>query len=259
MNRNWLNRIICDDCEKIIPRLDDNSIDIVITSPPYNVDLGNNKYHKSPYDLYNDNREHQEFIQWVVHIFGLIKPKLVHGGRVCINIGDTRNGSVLTHHDIVHGMVYDLNYIPMTTIVWNKNTTSNRCAWGSYMSPSSPSFPCPFEYISVFANESKKKVGNKEDITVSKEDFIRNSWGVWSFAPETKQRRMGHNAMFPPELPRRLIDQLSFKGDTVLDPFSGMGTTVITAKEMERNYIGIELSPNYCQKSRARLNGYDIF
>ncbi|MFW6016310.1 MAG: DNA methyltransferase, partial [bacterium] len=75
-------------CEEIIPHLDDKSIDIVITSPPYNVDLGNNKYNKNPYDLYNDNKEHSQYIIWLKNIFQLIYPKLKKGGRIAINIGD---------------------------------------------------------------------------------------------------------------------------------------------------------------------------
>ena len=258
MNDRFLNEITCGDCEQLIQDLDDDSIDLLITSPPYNVNLGFNKKHKNPYDLYQDNRPYQEYLDWLQSIFGKVKDKMVTGGRVCINIGDKANGSVPTHSDIIQFMTHELSYVLMTTLVWNKNQTGNRTAWGSYMSPSSPSFPTPFEYILVFAKDTKKKVGDKDKITVHKDDFIKNAWGMWTFAPETRQKKMGLNAMFPVELPKRLIEMLSYREDVVFDPFSGLGTTCLTAKCLERNYIGFEMSVDYCKKSRARVKVGDL-
>ena len=253
MNTNFINQVTCGDSVQLVKELADNSLDLVVTSPPYNVDLGNNKYHKDPYDLYNDNKDHNDYLDWLQSLFGNIKEKLVTGGRVVINIGDGKNGSVSTHSDIIQFMVRELNYILMTTIIWNKNQIGNRTAWGSYMSPSSPSFPTPFEYILVFAKDTKKKVGDKDKITVHKDDFIKNSLSMWNFAPETRQKKMGLSAMFPVELPKRLIEMLSYKDDVVLDIFSGMGTTCLTAKCLERQYIGFEMSVEYCKKSRTRV------
>ena len=253
MNDRFINEITCGDCEQLIQELDNDSIDLLVTSPPYNVNLGFNKKHKNPYDLYQDNMPYQEYLEWLKSIFGKVKDKMVSGGRVCINIGDMANGSVPTHSDIIQFMSYDLNYVPMTTIIWNKNQIGNRTAWGSYMSPSSPSFPTPFEYILVFAKDTKKKVGDKDKITVHKDDFIKNSLSMWNFAPETRQKKMGLSAMFPVELPKRLIEMLSYKDDVVLDIFSGMGTTCLTAKCLERQYIGFEMSVEYCKKSRTRV------
>jgi DNA modification methylase len=258
VNDRFINEITCGDCEQLTQELDDNSVDLLITSPPYNVDLGHNKKHKSPYDLYQDNKEHKDYIEWLTRIFSNVKSKMVSGGRVCINIGDGKNGSVPTHSDIIQFMTKELGYVMMTTLIWNKSQIGNRTSWGSYMSPSSPSFPSPFEYILVFAKDTKKKVGDKDNITVSKDEFIKNSLGMWTFAPETRQKKMGLNAMFPVELPRRLIQMLSYKNDVVMDIFSGLGTTCLTAKCLERQYIGFELSVDYCKKSRARVNIGDI-
>ena len=72
-------------------------IDLIITSPPYNVNLGNNKYHKTPYDLYRDNREHSEYISWLKRVFKEVQRVLKHGGRVAINICDGKNGAIPTH------------------------------------------------------------------------------------------------------------------------------------------------------------------
>ncbi len=253
MNKRFLNEITCGDCEQLVQELDDESLDLIVTSPPYNVDLGYNKKHENPYDLYQDNKEHHDYLNWLKSIFDKIKPKLVSGGRICLNIGDGKNGSVPTHSDIIQFMTHELGYLLMTTLIWNKHQIGNRTSWGSYMSPSSPSFPSPFEYILVFAKDTKKKTGDKDKITVTRDDFISNSLGLWSFAPETRQKKIGLSAMFPVELPRRCIEMLTYKEDVVLDPFSGMGTTCLAAKQLGRNYIGFELSVDYCKKSRERI------
>lgn len=246
-----LNNIYNMDCLNGLRKMDDNTIDLVVTSPPYNVDLGNNKYNKNPYNLYNDNKEHQEYISWLKEIFSLVYLKLKSGGRVCINIGDGKNGAVPTHSDVIQ-MMCEIGYIPMSVIIWNKNTVSGRTAWGSFKSPSCPSFPTPFEYILVFAKDSRKlKYKGETDLT--KEEFIDWSLALWTFAPETRQKKIGHPAMFPEELPKRLIKMFSWKGALVVDPFNGAGTTCKVAKELGRQYIGFEISKDYCDIATERI------
>lgn len=237
----------------LIDSLRENSIDMVITSPPYNVDLGNNKYHKESYDLYNDNREHTEYIGWLKSIFEKLYYRLKSGGRVAINIGDRKNGAIPTHVDIIYFMSRQLNYIPMTTIIWNKSQIGNRTSWGSWLSPSCPSFPTPFEYIMVFAKETTKR-RDKGEATVSRDEFIKNSLAMWTMAPETKQKAMGHTAMFPVELPYRLLQQLTYRYDVVVDPFAGLGTTGVACKKLDRNFIGFELSADYAEKANKRIS-----
>lgn len=250
------NTIYCGDCLDLIPQLDDRTIDLVVTSPPYNVDLGNNKYHKSPYDLYNDNKEHKEYISFLEEVFRRIYPKMKTGGRVCINIGDGCNGAIPTASDISQCM-RGLTYIPTTHIVWEKGQCGARTAWGSFMSPSCPSFPTPFEHILVFCKENNK-LQEKGETDLTKQEFIDWSLALWRFLPETKQTEIGHNAMFPVELPTRCIKMLSYVGALVLDPFSGAGTTALAAKMLKRNYIGFELSETYCGIARKRIREMQI-
>ena len=132
------------DCLDVICQLENNSIDLVVTSPPYNVNLGKNKYNKNSYDLYKDNKEHSEYIFWLETIFLYLYPKLKKGARVCVNIGDQKNGKIPTHSDIAQFM-NKIGYVPFTTIIWNKSQIGNRTSWGSWLSPSSPSFPTPFD------------------------------------------------------------------------------------------------------------------
>ncbi|MFA5759890.1 MAG: DNA methyltransferase, partial [Clostridia bacterium] len=145
-------------------------MDLVVTSPPYNVDLGNNKFNKNAYDIYNDNLEHKEYLKWLKGIFEEIYKKLKPGGRAVINIGDPKNGRIPTHSDIINFMTRELNYLNMATILWMKNQVGNRFAWGSFASPSSPSFPEPFEYILIFAKESLK-LQEKGEVDITPEEF----------------------------------------------------------------------------------------
>ena len=240
--------------EDIIPILEDKSIDLVITSPPYNVDLGKNKFNDNPYDMYNDNLDHFEYIKWLKDdIFGPLYPKLKSGGRCVINIGDGKNGAVPTHSDIIHFMARELKYIPMANIIWNKSQIGNRFSWGSYMSPSCPSFPKPFEYIMVFAKDNTKLQIKGETDLIPKE-FKEWAFSIWNIAPETKMKEIGHPAMFSINIPYRLIKMLSWKNATILDPFNGAGTTGVACKELDRKYIGIEMSEQYCDITVKRLN-----
>ena len=240
------------DCLDAIYYLDDNSIDLVITSPPYNVDLGNNKYNKNSYDLYKDNKEHAEYISWLETIFLYLYPKLKKGARTVINIGDGKNGKIPTHSDIIQFMT-KIGYLPFANIIWNKGQVSNRTAWGSWMSPSSPSFPKPFEYILIFAKETYK-LQTKGVTDLDGEYFKQCAYSIWNIAPETRMKKIGHPAMMPIEIPRRLIKMLSWKNATVLDPFNGAGTTGLACQELGRHYIGVELSEHYCNISVSRWN-----
>ena len=245
-------KIIHGECEKVIPTLKNNSIDLVVTSPPYNVDLGNNKYNDKPYDAYKDNKDHFKYIAWLKGIFKDIHQKLKSGGRVVINIGDGKNGRVPTHVDIIHFMTRELTYLPMANIVWNKNQIGNRTAWGSFCSPSAPSFPKPFEYIMVFAKDNLK-LQEKGITDLSNENFIKWSLALWNITGETKMSKYGHPAMFPTEIPHRLIQMLSWVDALVLDPFNGAGTTGVVCEQLKRRYIGIEISEEYCDISRRRI------
>lgn len=251
-------------CEEVIPTLEDNSIDLIITSPPYNVDLGNNKFNKNPYDLYNDNKEYDEYISWLKSIFQKVYAKMKRGGRIAINVGDPHNGRIISHVDISYFMVRDISYLPMANIIWEKSQISNRFSWGSYQSPSCPSFPKSFEYIMVFAKETLK-LQDKGETDLTGEEFKQWAFSRWDITPETKMKKIGHPAVFPLEMPVRLIKMLSWKNATILDPFNGSGTTGIACKKYGRKYIGIELSPQYCEitvqrfKDTRSINELDLF
>jgi site-specific DNA-methyltransferase (adenine-specific) len=238
------------DCLDVIHCLQCDSIDLLITSPPYNVNLGKNKFNKSSYDLYNDNKDHKEYILWMESIFDALYSKLKKGSRICINIGDGKNGKVPTHSDIIQFMT-KIGYLPFANIIWNKGQVGSRCSWGSWMSPSSPSFVNSYEFILIFAKESKK-LQAKGETDLERQEFIDWSLGIWNIKPETQMKKIGHPAMMPLEIPKRLIKMLSWKDSTVFDPFNGAGTTGLACQLLNRKYIAAELSSDYCEISVNR-------
>ena len=177
-------------------------------------------------------------------------------GRIALNVGDPHNGKILSHVDISHFMVRELNYLSMANIVWEKSQISNRLSWGSWCSASSPSFPKSFEYIMIFAKETLK-LEEKGETDLLPEEFKKWAISMWKIAPDTKMKELKHPATFPLALPYRLIKMLSWKNATVLDPFNGAGTTGVACKKLGRKYIGIEISQDYIDISLKRINKAD--
>ena len=236
------NRIYNEDCLDTLERMEDSLLDLTVTSPPYNVSLD--------YNTYDDNKKHDDYIEWLSEIFSMIYLKTKVGGRCVINIGDGKNGSVPTHSDIIQ-MMKEIGWIPMTTIIWDKCQTHSRTAWGSYKSPSCPSFPTPFEYILVFCKETRKLQWEGEtDLTNN--EFVRNSLAIWKFGTEHLQE-LGHPAAFPVELPKRCIRMFAYKNSLIYDPFMGSGTTAIAAYQYECRFIGSEISEEYCKIAESRI------
>ena len=141
-------------------------------------------------------------------------------------------------------------------IIWLKNNLRKLTAWGSWKSPSCPYLSYPFEFIEVFSKDTLKHPGNKEDIDITKDEFIKYVNGHWSMAPETKMKDYGHPAMFPEELVERCLKLFSYKGDVVLDPFNGAGTTTFVANKLGRKYIGIDMSETYCKVAESRIESF---
>lgn len=261
MEVNWIYN---EDCLQTLSRMEDGVLDLTVTSPPYNVDLGHNKHNSDSYDEYDDNRDMEEYLGWLRSIFAEVYRCTKEGGRCVINIGDKANGSVPTHVYITNFML-ELGWGYYTTIIWNKSNIGNRTAWGSYMSASCPSFPTPFEFILVFYKGTRKMEDKwKRGSGVSEKMFIESSLALWSFAGAKKTVKKAskydpqgkdsiHPAAFPVELPLRCIYMLSHKGGLVYDPFMGSGTTAIAALVAGRAFIGSEISASYCEMASRRI------
>ena len=239
-----MNQIICNDALTALKSIEDGSVDIVLTSPPYNFDM--------EYDEHNDKDDAHKYINTLVNIFNECKLTLKDGGRLIINIQPNYKDYFPSHHYLTTELVNG-GLIWRGEILWLKNNLKKLTAWGSYKSPSCPYLSYPFEFIEVFSKTSIKHVGNKEDIDITKDEFIKYVNGHWSIAPEIKMKDYNHPAMFPEELVRRCLKLFSYKNDVVLDPFNGAGTTTLVAHQLDRKYIGIDISESYCETAKERI------
>lgn len=218
--------------------------DLIITSPPYNVGI--------EYNSNNDDESYEEYLvfceKWLANCFYWAKDK----GRFCLNIPlDKNKGGQKSVGADITTIAKKIGWQYHSTIIWNEGNISRRTAWGSWLSASAPYVIAPVELIVVlYKNEWNKKRKGENDIT--KEEFMAWTNGMWTFNGESK-KRIGHPAPFPRELPKRCIKLFSFVGDTVLDPFSGSGTTMIEAFSNRRNFVGLELDESYCKLSKDRF------
>lgn len=247
-----VDKIICGDSEVILKSLPDNSIDLVFTSPPYNFGL---EYKQSEDDHYWSS-----YFEKLFKIFDECIRVVKYGGRIIVNIQPLFSDYIPTHH-IISKYLMDKKLIWKGEILWEKNNYNCKyTAWGSWKSPSSPYLKYTWEFIEVFCKGDLKKEGASESIDISAEEFKKWVVAKWSIAPERKMKKFGHPAMFPEELAERVLKLFSFQGDVVLDPFNGVGTTTLVAHKMNRRYIGIDVSREYCDTAEDRLKNYvDVY
>jgi len=239
-----MNKIICSDALIALKEIESNSVDIVLTSPPYNFNMD--------YDEHNDKNDAHKYIDTLLNIFDECIRILKDGGRLIINIQPNYKDYFPSHHHITTAMI-DRGLIWRGEIVWLKNNLKKLTAWGSWKSPSCPYLSYPFEFIEVFSKTSLKHFGNKEDIDITKDEFIKCVNGHWTIAPENRMKEFNHPAMFPEELVTRCLKLFSYKNDLVVDPFNGVGTTTLVANRLGRRYIGIDISEEYCKLAKQRI------
>ncbi len=245
--RPFINRIICGDAGGILHEFPDNSIDLIITSPPYNF---GHAYANDPYD---DTHEWNEYFSRLQGIWGECARVLKPGGRIAVNVQPLFSDYVPTHH-IISAQLRMLGLLWKAELLWEKNNYNAKyTAWGSWKSPSMPYIKYTWEFIEVFDKETHRKAGRRENIDITAEEFKEWVIGRWSFPPEIHMKDYGHPAMFPEELPRRLIRLFSYQNDIVLDPFNGAGTTTLVASKLSRRFIGIDISEEYCGIARSRI------
>ena len=240
-----LNKIYCKSSENM-DEIPDNSVHLMITSPPYNVGKE-----------YDEDLTLDEYLDLLTRVFEQSYKKLVTGGRACINIANIGRKPYIPLHAMIIEIMLNLGFLMRGEIIWDKSASAGgSCAWGSWMSASNPVLRDYHEYILIFSKESycKNKSQQKHD-TIEKEDFINWTKSIWTF-PAVNAKKIGHPAPFPIELPHRLINLYSYGGDVVLDPFCGSGTTCIAAFQNNRKYIGYEIKKDYVKLSYDRLNNH---
>jgi len=221
------------------------SIDLIITSPPYNVDI--------KYNSHNDDVTYEQYLEfshkWLSRCFEWLK----NDGRLCLNIPlDKNKGGQQSVGADLTTIAKKIGFKYHSTIIWNEGNISRRTAWGSWLSASAPYVIAPVELIIILYKDKWKKNDRKQS-DITRDEFIEWTNGLWTFPGQSKKGAGGHPAPFPVELPRRCIKLFSFIGDTILDPFMGSGSTMIAAISHDRKAIGIDVDEEYCNIAKNRI------
>lgn len=259
------NKIICGDSIHYMESLPPDCIDLIITSPPYNLSKN--------YIGYEDNMDLAEYHDWLRTacraMYRVIRPNANVFVNICdagvsnrdakIRKGNRGNFHVIPHHTVVIDEMLKVGAQYLNPILWRKPSNhkaqfgNNPRFCGTYPYPANPHIPSEIEYIlhfrknGVYTKVAKEK---KEASKITKERWMQLTSQIWEFHGNN---RKDHPATFPIELPLRCIEGWSFSGDLVLDPFMGTGTTALAALQMGRRYLGVEISQHYCEVAKQHL------
>jgi len=263
-------KIINGDCTKVMKDLPESFVDLIVTSPPYGVGID--------YDTHDDDMDFEEYKsfskEWLTQAFRVLKDD----GRIALNIpyeiNRQKKGGRIFMVAELWKIMQDIGYKFFGVVDLEEDSPhrSKTTAWGSWMSPSSPYIYNPKECIilaykkdhikkikgepqwvgvEVIDEETeKKKIKYTED---QKKEFIELVYGQWNYFADTKSMT---KATFSMDIPTKAIKILTYKNDLVLDPFAGSGTSLVAAEILDRNWIGIELSENYSEIARKRVQGF---
>jgi site-specific DNA-methyltransferase (adenine-specific) len=269
MIENYINTVINGDCVEVMKELPEGSVDLLVTSPPYNCNI--------PYDTHIDNTNMEDYWvwtkDWLTEAFRLLKDD----GRVAINIPyevnvQDRGGRVFFVSEFYQIMKQvGFKFFGVVDLEEDSPHRSKTTAWGSWMSPSSPYIYNPKEcvilaYKKVHIKKVKGEPQWKGEPTVTEEgknkmvyqeedkkEFMELVFGQWKYFADTRSLT---KATFSMDIPTKAIKILSYKNDIVLDPFNGSGTSCVAAEILDRRWIGIELSPNYTEIARQRIQTF---
>lgn len=268
-----IKTIINGDCIEVMKTLDEGSIDLIVTSPPYGVGID--------YDVHQDDmvwEEYEKFTYaWMTEAFRVLKDD----GRIALNIPYEINRQAKGGRIFMVSEVWQImkqigyKFFGVVDLEEESPHRSRTTAWGSWMSPSAPYIYNPKEcVILAYKKHHIKKVkgepewvgelGEKEDkngvmkpktfyTEEQKREFIDLVFGQWNYFADTKSMT---KATFSMDIPTKAIKILTYKNDLVLDPFAGSGTSLVAAEVLDRQWIGIELSPNYAEVARKRVNTF---
>lgn len=241
----------------------DRSVGLVVTSPPY--------WHLKDYGVPGQigyGQSLHEYLLDLARVWNECWRVLLPGRRLCINVGDQfaraavygRYKVIPIHAEII-GQCETIGFDYMGAIIWQKKTTmrptGGAVVMGSFPFPPSGVVELDYEFVLVFRKPGvspRSPARLKERARLTRDEWKEYFRGHWTFCG---QRRGGHEAAFPPELPRRLVRMFSFPGEVVLDPFVGSGTTVAVALQLERRAIGYEIQPAFLA-DLARWDGHVV-
>ncbi|HXX91064.1 MAG TPA: site-specific DNA-methyltransferase [Acidimicrobiales bacterium] len=246
----------------------DNCVALVVTSPPYFA----GKEYETVLGSGHVPASYIEYLEMLAGVFAECWRVLEPGGRIAVNVANLgRKPYRSLSADVTRILQDDIGFLLRGEVVWQKaRGASGNCAWGSFASAANPVLRDLSERVVVgskgrfdraISRARRKKDGLPHEDTISKQVFMEATLDVWTMRPESA-RRVNHPAPFPVELPERFIQLYTYKGDVVLDPFMGSGTTAVAALRCGRRFVGYDTDPEYVDRAllrakeeRARLEG----
>lgn len=255
-----VDRIWCQDARTMRQdQVADRSVALVVTSPPYfagkeyELELGKGHVPGSYLD----------YLEMLRDTLAVCVDKLEPGGRLAVNVANLgRKPYRSLSADVISILQDDLGLLLRGEIIWQKaRGAGGSCAWGSFRSPQNPVLRDLTERVIVaskgrfdraISRRRRAELGLPHEATITAEEFCEATVDVWTI-PAESATRVGHPAPFPVDLPRRLIELYTYKGDLVLDPFMGSGTTAVAAVRTGRHYVGFDTSPEYVGLAERRL------
>lgn len=221
----------------------DGTVDLVITSPPYEA--------MKAYDEYDDNQGYEVYINMINNVFAECYRVMRDGARICINIANIGRKPYRPMDHLITESLLKNGFYLRGQIIWQKWDNATTTAWGSFGSPSNPALRDVHEYI-IIASKGKEALENINEgkITIAKDEFISWSNSIWKILPRHDRN---HPAVFPSEIPRRLMHLYTWTEGMILDPFAGIGTTLEVARNNNRQSIGYEISKNYSDYIKLKI------
>ena len=267
------NTIINGDCREVMAEMEEGCIDLIVTSCPYGVGI--------EYDVHDDDMVWEEYVKftysWMEQAYRVLKDD----GRIALNIPyeinrQSKGGRIFMVSEMWQIMKkIGCKFFGVVDLEEESPHRSRTTAWGSWMSPSAPYIYNPKEcVILAYKKNHIKKVkgepewvgelGEREDkngvmkpktfyTEAQKREFIDLVFGQWNYFADTRSLT---KATFSMDIPTKAIKILTYKNDVVLDPFAGSGTSLVAAEVLDRQWIGIELSPQYAEVARKRVNTF---
>lgn len=239
----FLDKILLGDAREILKKLPNNCVHLMITSPPYNVGKE-----------YDEDLTLGEYLDFIEEVMREVYRVLVWGGRVCFNVANLGRKPYIPLHAYLIERFERIGFLFRGEIIWDKGdaVSGASTAWGTWQSAVNPVLRDQHEYIIVLSKGTFKREKKDKEDTITREEFLEFTKSVWRFPPESA-KRISHPAPFPEELPYRCIQLYSFKGDVVLDPFVGSGTTCVAALKTGRHFIGIDIEEKYVEIAKRRI------
>jgi site-specific DNA-methyltransferase (adenine-specific) len=269
MIENYLNKITTGDCSEVMKGVPEGSVDLIVTSPPYGVNIA--------YDVHDDDMEISEYLEftrkWMTEAYKVLKDD----GRIALNIPyeinrQAKGGRIFFVSEVYQVMKeIGFKFFGIVDLEEDSPHRSKTTAWGSWMSPSSPYIYNPKECVILaykkhhikkvkgetqwkgeptVTEEGKNKIVYKDE---DKKEFMELVFGQWKYLNDSRPMT---KATFSMDIPTKAIKILSYKNDIVMDPFAGSGTSCVAAEILDRRWIGIELSENYAEIASKRIQAF---